>query len=365
MSRALLAEIPDLPIEAFKHVGDKRIKPQGGGGGSQNSNVTQTNISKSAEPYYKQLLKSAGQNIFATDSSGRVTGIKPYEPYAGGDVNARVAGFSPLQQQTQQEIGGMQTPEQFGYATQGAGMGGMLGFNTAQRGLNAAFGNTADYMSPYIQGALNPQIREANLQADYAKRNDALQSMKGGAFGGSRSALMAAERERNANTMVGDILGKGYQSAFDAAQRYQQNLGTLGMQGLQQGLAGSELMGKLGTSQQAADLERLRAQGLAGAEQQGLQQKYLDTAYQQAMEGRDWEKAQLQFYSDMLRGNADALGKRVVKYTNEGNTLSNIVGAGTSLYGAGRQAGYFAEGGEVKGAAGLAGLGLYNVMNKG
>lgn len=305
--------------------------PSGGGGGTQN--VTQTNISKSAEPYYKQLLKSTGRNIFDTDASGNVTGIKPYQPYAGGDVNARVAGFNPAQQQAFSDIAGLQTPEQFGYATQGAGIGGMMGYGAAQRGLSAAFGNTADYMSPYIQGALNPQIREANLQADYAKRNDALQSMKGGAFGGSRQALMAAERERNANQMVGDILGRGYQSAFDAAQRYQQSLGTLGMQGLQQGLAGSELMGKLGTSQQAADLERLKAQTAAGAEQQGLEQKRLDTAYQQAMEARDWEKAQLQFYSDILRGNTGALGSRTVSYTNT-NPYTQATGLGIAGLGA-------------------------------
>jgi hypothetical protein len=192
----------------------------------------------------------------------------------------------------------------------------MLGLNTAQRGLNAAFGPTQNYMSDYIQGALNPQIREANIQADYNKRNDALQSMRGGAFGGSRSALMAAERERNANQMVGDILGKGYQSAFDSAQRQQQFLGGLGMQGLQQGLGASELMGRLGTAQQTADLDRLRAQTAAGAEQQALQQKRFDTDYQQAMEARDYDKRQLQFYSDILRGNVGALGQTQVQYAN-------------------------------------------------
>lgn len=334
MSRALLAEIPDLPIEAFKHVGDKRIKPQGGGGPSS-QNVTQTTLPNYAKPYYTELLKQTGKNIFETDSSGAVTGIKPYEKYQG----ERVAGFSPLQSQAQQEIGGMQTPEQFGYATQGAGLGGMMGYGAAQRGLNAAFGNTADYMSPYIQGALDPQIREANRQADVFKRNEALQSMRGGSFGGSRQLLAATERERNANQMVGDILGRGYQSAFDAAQRQQQFLGGLGMQGLQQGLAGSELMGKLGALQQSTDLDRLKAQSAAGAEQQALQQKQFDTAYQQAMEARDWDKAQLQFYSDILRGNVGALGQRQVQYNAPPSAVSQL------------------------GGLGIAGLGLYNAFN--
>lgn len=306
-----------------------------GGGGNQS--VTQTTLPGYAKPYYTELLKQTGKNVFKTDESGNVTGMKGYQPYEGGDINKRVAGFSPLQQQYQQEIGGLQTPEQFRYATQGAGLGGMMGFGAAQRGLNAAFGNTADYMSPYIQGALDPQIRELNRQAQMLQRSDALSSMGRGSFGGARQALMATERERTANQGIQDVLGRGYQSAFDAAQRQQQFLGGLGMQGLQQGLAGSELMGRLGTSQQAADLERLRTQGAAGAEQQGLEQKRLDNAYQQAMEARDWDKSQLQFYNDILRGNVGALGSRQVQYAAPPSPFSQAAGlgiAGLGLYNA-------------------------------
>jgi hypothetical protein len=332
MSRALLAEIPDLPTEAFKHVGDKRIKPQGGsgGGGSTTSTVTQTNLPAYAKPYFEELLKRTGRNIFKTDSSGRVTGVKQFKPY----TDPRVAGFSQLQSQAQQEVGGMRTPEEFNLASQGAGMGGMMGYGAAQQGLGAAFGPTQNYMSPYIQGALDPQIRELNRQAALNQRSDALGSMRSGSFGGARQALMATERERIANQGIQDVLGRGYQSAFDAAQRQQQFLGGLGMQGLQQGLAGSELMGKIGTSRQAADLERLKAQSMAGAEQQALRQKELDLAYQQAMEARDWEKAQLQFYSDILRGNAGALGARQVTYAPGPSTAQQLGGLGIAGLGA-------------------------------
>ena len=105
------------------------------------------------------------------------------------------------------------------------------------------------------------------------------------------------------------------------------------MQGLQQGLGASELMGKLGSAQQQADLDRLKAQGAAGAEQQALSQRELDTAYQQAMEARDWEKAQLQFFSDILRGNAGALGSKQVSYTNT-NPYTQLAGLGIAGLGA-------------------------------
>jgi len=334
MSRAILADIADLPIEGFKHIGDKRIKPQGGGGSSQpthtTSTVSQSSLPEYAKPYYTELLKQTGKNVFSTDSSGNVTGIKGYEPYTG----QRVAGFSPLQQQVQQEASNIGTPSQFGAATQGAGIGGVMGYGAAQQGLNAAFGNTANYMSPYIQGALDPQIREAQLAGDLAQNRAMGSAIKGGTFGGSRQALMSSELARGTQQNISDILSRGYQSAFDAAQKQQQALGTLGMQGLQQGLSGAELMGKLGTSQQASDLERMKMQGAVGAEQQALAQKQADIDYQKAMEARDWEKSQLQFYSDLLRGNVGALGQRQVTYTPTPSPMQQLGGLGIAGLGA-------------------------------
>jgi hypothetical protein len=312
--------------------------------------VTQTNLPEYLKPYVLNITQRAEAESY-----------RPYQTYGG----ERTAGFTPAQEALQAETLGLQTPGQFGAATAGAGATGMLGLGAAQRGLNAAFGNTADYMSPYIQGALNPQIREANLQADYAKRNDALQSMRGGSFGGSRQALMATERERNANTMVGDILGRGYQSAFDAAQRQQQYLGGLGMQGLQQAGTASQLLGNLGTAEQQANVQRLGLQSSTAAQAQALEQQKLDTAYEDFLRQRDYPKEQLGFYSNIIHGLPQQMGSTSLTYKQPPSVGSQLIGGATALIGAGRQANLFAEGGEVKGAAGLAGLGLYNVMNKG
>jgi len=312
--------------------------------------VTQTNLPEYARPYFENLLQRTQAESY-----------RPYQTY-GGD---RIAGFTPAQEALQSETLGLQTPGQFGAATAGAGATGMLGLGAAQRGFNAAFGNTADYMSPYIQGALNPQIREANLQADYAKRNDALQSMRGGSFGGSRQALMAAERERNANTMVGDILGRGYQSAFDAAQRQQQYLGGLGMQGLQQAGTASQLLGNLGTAEQQANVQRLGLQAQTAAQPQALEQQKLDMAYQDFLRQRDYPLEQLGFYSNVLRGLPVQLASTQQAYQQAPNFGAQLIGGAASLYGLGSRAGLFAEGGEVEGIPGLAGLGLYNAMNKG
>jgi len=281
--------------------------------------VTQTNLPEYARPYFENLLQRTEAESY-----------RPYQTY-GGD---RIAGFTPAQQALQSETLGLQTPGQFGAATAGAGATGMLGLGATQRGLNAAFGPTQNYMSDYIQGALNPQIREANLQADYFKRNDALQSMRGGSFGGSRQALMAAERERNANTMVGDILGRGYQSAFDAAQRYQQGLGSLGMQGLQQAGTASQLLGNLGTAEQQANVQRLQTQQQVAAQPQALEQQKLDMAYQDFLRQRDYPLEQLGFYSNILRGLPVQLASTQQSYQQAPSMGQQLLGYGLGALGA-------------------------------
>jgi len=315
-----------------------------------NQTVTQTNLPEYLKPYVLNITKRAEAESY-----------RPYQTYGG----ERLAGFTPAQQAVQSEALGMQTPEQFRAATQGASATGMLGLGAAQRGFNAAFGNTADYMSPYIQGALNPQIREINRQADYFKRNEALDSMRGGAFGGSRQLLGAMERERNANQAVGDVLGRGYQSAFDAAQRQQQYLGNLGMQGLGQAGSASQLLGNLGTAEQQANVQRLGLQSQTAAQAQALQQQKYDMAYQDFLRQRDYPKEQLGFYSNIIHGLPQQMGSTQTTYQQQPNFGAQLLGAGASIYGLGSKAGLFAEGGEVEGIPGLAGLGLYNAMNKG
>jgi len=292
-----------------------------GGGGSPPSSqtVTQTNLPEYLKPYVLNLTKRAEAESY-----------RPYQTYGA----QRIAGFTPAQEALQAETLGLQTPGQFAAATQGAGATGMLGLGAAQRGFNAAFGPTQAYMSDYIQGALDPQIREANRQANVFKRNEALQSMRSGSFGGSRQLLTAMERERNANQMVGDILGRGYQSAFDAAQRQQQFLGGLGMQGLQQAGTASQLLGQLGTAEQQANLQRLQTQSQTAAQAQALEQQKMDMAYQDFLRQRDYPKEQLGFYSNIIRGLPQQMGSTQLTYQQQPSVGQQLLGYGLGALGA-------------------------------
>ena len=338
----------------------------GGGGGGQTSTSTSysTNLPEYAQPYYTELLKQTGKETFQTDGSGTVTGVKPYQPYTG----ERVAGFTPEQTGVQGQVMGLQTPGGFNQAGAGLTTGQDIGFGAADAGLTQAFGyNPASaqtfgqaqadqYMSPYAQNVIDINKREAQRNADIQAANKTMGAINRGTFGGARQALMRSEDVRNTNQQLADIQNKGMQDAYTNAQQQfnadqqrqqqaQQYAATLGKDIYSTGLAGgidtSKGLGALASTEQTANLERLKAQAATAEEKQALQQQIDDAQYQQAMEARDWQQKQLEFYSNILRGNAGALGSTQVQYNPAPSMASQI------------------------GGLGLAGLGLYNMLGKG
>jgi hypothetical protein len=139
--------------------------------------------------------------------------------------------------------------------------------------------NVSNYMNPYLKGALDPQLAEVQRQYDITGAQQKSGAAKSGAFGGSREALMAAENQRNAGLAKNQIIGQGYNQAFQNAQQQfntQQQANLQAQQAnqganLQAGLA-NQNMG-YNTGLQNAQLQQqanLANQGLLG--QYGLQQ---------------------------------------------------------------------------------------------
>ena len=333
----------------------------GGGGGSQTSTGTTytSNLPEYAKPFFEQALVSTGKNIFTTDSTGAVTGIQGMPQYTG----ERVAGFTPGQTAVQRNIAGLTTPGDFQTARTGLGVGSNIGYGTAGAGLSRALGYTprnvstgtfspaaaSYYMSPYMTNVSDIAAREARLAGDIEKSKGAMGSINRGTFGGARQALLQAEQERGVQQNIGDIYTKGQEMAYQNAQKMygedaardlqaqQANIaaeqaaaqlaGQTGIGGLQAGLEASRAQSANAAAQQTADLERLKAQAVSEQEKQALQQKINDIQYQQAMEQRDWEKKQLEFYNAILRGNA-GLAQTQVQYAAAPSPISQLGGLG-------------------------------------
>jgi hypothetical protein len=345
---------------------DKFFTLWSGGGGSQTSTGTTytSNLPEYAKPFFEQALVSAGKNVFTTDSTGAVTGVQPMPSYTG----ERVAGFTPGQEAVQRDIAGLTQPGGFRTAEGGLGMGSSLGYGTAGAGLTKALGYTprgistgtfspgaaSYYMSPYATNVSDIAAREIRKAGDIEKSKGAMGAIGRGTFGGARQALLQAEQERGINQNIGDVYAKGQQAAYENAQKIygedaarqlqaqQANVqaeqaaaqlaGQTGVSGLQAGLEASRAQSANAAATQTANLERLKAQAASEQEKQALQQKIDDIAYQQAMEARDWEKKQLEFYNAMLRGNA-GLAQTQVQYAPAPSGISQLGGLGLGALG--------------------------------
>lgn len=327
-----------------------------GGGGGQSSSGTTTQISELpewAKGYAKDTLAKAGA---LTDISQN-----PYKAYGGN----RIAGFSPLQQQAQQQAAGMQTSGLTGLGGQlaGAATMGALGaqYDPTQFQADKFGGESAQqYMSPYMQNVVDIQQREAQRQGDIAGTQLAGQATKSGAFGGGRQAIMQAEAARNLATQKGDIQARGLQSSYEQAQNQfnadqarrmqaqqlqeqsKQYGAGYGMQGLQTALQGAGQLGTLGGQQFAQGMDINKLQNAYGGQQQALEQQGLSQAYQDFQNQQNYPYKQLGFMSDMIRGLP--LGQQSTKqvYEPEAGLGSQLLGAGTAAYGLSK---FMAEGG--------------------
>lgn len=188
------------------------------------------------------LSEFAGEYVSDMLGKTRALADKPYSAYTGpltagasGLQNQAFGGYGALDPNQQTGIGSFgfgAGPGSFGFgsaAGQGyspgftagsADMSGM-GMNRFQNNYNpqAFTGDTAQqYMNPYLQAALNPQIAEVRRQEAITQSQDAGRAAQAGAFGGSRSFIMDAERARNTGQQIADITGQGYARAFDTAQ---------------------------------------------------------------------------------------------------------------------------------------------------
>lgn len=80
-------------------------------------------------------------------------------------------------------------------------------------------GIAAQYMNPYLQSVLDPQMAEMRRQAQINNLSGLGALTKSGAFGGGRQAIMESEAGRNLLAEQNKAIGQGYASAFDRAQQ--------------------------------------------------------------------------------------------------------------------------------------------------
>jgi len=254
--------------------------------GSQTS--TESSLSNWAGPYVTDML-GKGQAISET----------PYQAYGG----PLTAGSSDLQNQAFSGVAGLTLPTNMGGYTPQS-------FTTA--------GTAQQYMNPYLQASLDPQLAEARRAADITRMNDAARLTKAGAYGGSRQAIMESEGNRNLGTNLANITGQGYNKAYDlAADQFnkEQNMGLTAQ-----------------TANNQYGLNALAKQADLGTVQRGIESEGIAADLNQFNQERDFPYKQVQYQQSLLQGMP--LATQSYNYTQP-STVSNIAGTAgglTSLY---------------------------------
>jgi len=203
-------------------------------------------------------------------------------------------------------------------------------------------GIAAQYMNPYLQASLTPQLEEARRQSLITQQGNAAKMTQAGAFGGSRQAILDAENQRNLGTNLANITGQGYNTAYgnamnqfnadqqrkmqesqfgaqqsmtgaqlgaqyglagqqatEASKQYGANYG---LQGLNTGLQAAQIQGALGTQINQAGLNNLNAQLTAGAQQRGIESEGIAADKAQFEEARANPYKMIQYQQSLLQG---------------------------------------------------------------
>ena len=220
---------------------------------------TESSLSNWAGPYVTEML-----------GRGQALASQPYQAYTG----QLTAGPSNLQTQAFQGVAGLTIPtdQMQAYTPQSF---------TAQ-------GVAQQYMNPYLQAALQPQIDAARRQAEISRVQQAGQLTRAGAYGGGRQAIMESELNRNLMDQLSGITGKGYADAYNlAAQQFN-----------------TEESRRQAANQAAQQygLAALTKQAELGGVQRQIEQQGVEADIGQFKEERDYPYKQVQYMQSLLQG---------------------------------------------------------------
>ena len=241
----------------------------------------ESSLSSWAGPYVTEML-----------GRGEALASMPYQGYMG----PLTAGQSGLQDTAFQGLAGLSVPTSMGGFNPMSFTGAGYAAPTAQQAADGQMGAYTpasgdvmqQYMTPYLQGALQPQYDAARRQSDISAQNLQSQYGKAGAYGGSRQGIAEAELQRGLLDRMSGITGTGYQTAFEQAQKQFNTEQDRQMDAQQQ------------TNKYGFDV--LDAQQDAGSVQRAIDSEGIAADMAQFEQERDYDKNNVLFMQSLLKG---------------------------------------------------------------
>ena len=257
----------------------------------------ESSLSNYVGPYVTEML-----------GKGQALANEGYNAYMG----PLTAGASDLQTQAFEGLGSLALP------SDDMGVGG---YQPQQFTGDIA----QQYMNPYLQASLDPQIAAARRQSEIDRVNNASRMTKAGSFGGSRQAVLDAENQRALQSNLAGITGQGY------ADAYAQALGQFNTE-QDRGMTAQDKINQYG-------MTGIGALADMGGVQRGIEGEGITADRLQFEEERDFPYKQVQYMQSLLQGLP--LASQSVNYEEPGflqqlsTGASDVEGFLTSLFGGG------------------------------
>ena len=262
---------------------------------------------------------------------------EPYQAYQG----PRIAGFTAPQQQAFQlssQAAGAYKP-QLTAAEQTVGQAaGLNTMQAAQPYFNAASQAVPDivgsYMNPYMENVTNRMGDIAARQVSEKLLPQLSDTFtRAGQYGSTRQQDLAQRGVRdiseNLAGQIGSQLAQGYTTAGTQAQADLQRLAQMGQAAgtltgtQQQQLANiANVQAGLGQKEQALGIQGAAALEATGAQQQAMNQRNLDLAYQDFLTQTQYPQQQIGFLSNVIRGLPSGGGTQAQQTTGSGQAYS-------------------------------------------
>ena len=212
------------------------------------------------------------------DLYGKAKGIasQPFVPYTG----ARVAGFNPDQLQ------GFDATRNIFDQSMGYNPRSQLNTLATQNAPSLLNTDIGAYQNPFQTQVIDNTLGDLNRARQMQIQSDQDAAIGRGAFGGSRSALLESDTNRNfadrAGNIAANLRSQGYDRATNLAGMDIDN--EFRNRGFQAGLLGNQL------SDQYRNLGLMSG---IGGQQQGLQQRGMDAGYNEFMRALGYGPQQL------------------------------------------------------------------------
>ena len=238
---------------------------------------------------------------YVTDTLGKAQTLaeQPYQAYKG----PLTAGASDLQNQA---FAGASNLATTGY-TPGTFTGGTFDANAAK-----------SYMNPFLSASLSPQLAEQQRAADIARLSDNARLAQAGAFGGGRQAVMESEGRRNLLDKQTQLIGKGYETAYDKAMGQFNADQTRRMDADKAGEASRQYSATYGR-------DTLKDLAGLGATQRDIEQEGITADQKEWEKQRDWDKQMQQYKLGLL----DKLPISAAVNTPNTNPLLDLIQSST------------------------------------